>query len=149
MNVKFKHEIDVHAPVELVWSVLSDTNKWPLWFPDVEQLTNLTGLQSGGTFQWHVGDEVGTGEIVSLQEGERLQVVTQLGGKQVTHSFAVTHGGGLFGIGGHATQLEDVMEYDPPGGIIGDFIASGNPKDALKVKHTVEKIKQLAEGQSS
>jgi len=37
------------------------------------------------------------------------------------------------------------MEYDPPGGLIADFIAGGNPKDILKVKHALEKVKGLAE----
>jgi hypothetical protein len=31
-------------------------------------------------------------------------------------------------------------------GFISDFIVGGSPKDLLKVKHTLEKIKGLAEG---
>lgn len=147
MIVKFEQHTDIDAPVETVWSILSDPNKWPLWFPGVEQVANISAVESGGTFQWQQGGATGSGTIAHVGDSE-IQVVTQMGSSQVTHTFGVSRHGGLFGLGGHDTRLNYRMEYDPPGGLIGDFVASGNPVDTLKVKHTLEKVKELAEGQA-
>ena len=79
MKVKFEQHVDVGAPVEVVWSVLADPNKWPLWFPDMEQVSNVSAVQSGGTFQWQKGGAAGSGAIVCVEEGREIQVVTQAG----------------------------------------------------------------------
>lgn len=42
MKVERWHEID--APAELVWSVISDVARWPLWMPTVRQVTPVTPL---------------------------------------------------------------------------------------------------------
>ncbi|HNP87101.1 MAG: SRPBCC family protein [Chloroflexi bacterium SZAS-1] len=147
MIVKFEQHTDIDAPVETVWALITDPARWPLWFPDMSQAPSLSALQSGGSFTWQDGSENGTGSIVHLGDSD-LQVVTHVGDKQVTHTFTVGRHGGLFGVGGHDTRLTYRMEYDPPGSLLGDFIASGNPVDALKVKHTLGKVKELAEGQA-
>jgi hypothetical protein len=36
------------------------------------------------------------------------------------------------------------MEYDPPGGMVGDFVMGSNPVDSMKVKQTLDKVKGLA-----
>lgn len=146
MPVKFDQHIGIDATMDHVWSILTDPNKWPLWFPGMEEVTNFTGVADGSTFQFKQDDHVGTGSIVDVDEGNRrIKVVTQAGGSQVTHTFDVDRAGGVFGIGGNDARLRYTMEYDPPGGFIGDFIASGNPADMLKVKHVLEKVKDLAE----
>lgn len=149
MLVKFEQRIDINAPMETIWSILSDPNTWPLWFPEVEQVTNLRAVESGATFQWQKGGDAGSGSIVHVDDDSlRIKVVTQMGSDQVTHTFDVDRAGGLFGIGGNDARLKYAMEYDPPGGIIGDFIAGGNPADQLRVKQTLEKVRHLAEGQA-
>ena len=147
MIVKFEQHTDIDAPVETVWSIITDAAKWPLWFPGIAQAPNVSAMQSGGTFTWQEGGESGSGSIVHLGDAD-IQVVTQVDNKQVTHTFTVGRHGGLFGMGGNDTRLNYRMEYDPPGGVLGDFVAGGNPVDTLKVKHTLEKVKQLAESQA-
>ncbi len=75
-------------------------------------------------------------------------MITQLGDSQVTHTFDLDRPGGFLRLGGDDTRLRYTMEYDPPGGFLGDFVAGGNPKDLIKVKQTLEKVKGLAEGRA-
>ena len=142
---KFEQHVDINAPVETVWSVLANPNQWPLWFPGIEGVTNLTGVDTGATFQWQSGGETNVGSITRVDPNQRLEVTTQHGTHQATHIFQLAHHGGLFGMGGSGTRLDYTFEYQVPGGIIGDFIVGGNPIDTLKVKHTLDKVKQLAE----
>ncbi len=108
---------------------------------------NVSAVQDGGTFQFKSGGEVSSGAIAGVDATAfKLKVVTQSGGGPVTHMFDVDKSGGFLGMGGNDARLRYTLEYDPPGGFLGDFVAGGNPKDILKVKHTLEKVKGLAEG---
>ena len=141
----FEQHADINAPVETVWSVLANPNQWPLWFPGIAGVSNLSGVDTGATFQFQSGGETDTGAITRVDPNQRLEVTTQHGGHQATHTFQLAHHGGLFGLGSSGTRLDYTFTYTVPGGIIGNFIAGGNPVDTLKVKHTLEKVKQLAE----
>lgn len=146
---KFEQRIKISAPVDTVWAILKDPNTWPLWFTEIGQLTNLSGVQTGSTFQYKSGDDMAAGSIVHVDEEQGIiKVMTQEGSVPVTHSFDVDRRSGIFGIGGNDSQVVYVMEYDPPGGMLSDFIASGNPADLLKLKKTLERIKDLAEKQA-
>lgn len=74
-----------------------------------------------------------------------LKLETRLGDDQRTHSFDIDRSGGFFGLGANDARLRYTLEYDPPGGMLGDFVAGGNPADTLRVKHTLNKLKELAE----
>ena len=144
----FEQHADINAPVDLVWSILANPAQWPLWFPGIEGVTNLSTVDTGATFQFQSGGATNVGTITRVDPNQRLEVTTQHGGHQANHTFQLAHHGGLFGIGGSGTQLDYTFTYSVPGGIIGNFIASGNPVDTLKVKHTLDKVKQLAESEA-
>ena len=147
MAVKFYQHIDINAPPDTVWSILTNLNAWPMWFPDLEQVMNAGAVESGGTFQWRSSGETGAGSIVSVDPAaDRLKIVTQLDDSQVTHGFEVIRSGGAGEISGGNTGLRYTMEFDPPDGFLVDFVAGGNPKDMIKVQLTLEKVKGLAEG---
>jgi hypothetical protein len=157
MTVRFAQSVAIDAAPDVVWSLLIDRSKWPLWFPGVGNTVLAGPAQSGTTFDYQendVGksddetlDVGGTGEITLVDErAMKLQVVTTTGGRQVTHRFDIDRSGGFLGIGANDSKLEYEMEYDPPGGFISDFVASGNPADMLKVKRTLDRFKALAEG---
>lgn len=147
MAVKFEQHTDIDVPADKVWAIISDPSTWPLWFPDIQGTITIGSLDAGASFQWQNGDEVGNGSVVSVDTAaNRLTVITEQGDTPVTHIFDIDRSGGFLGLGGNDVRLKYTMEYDPPGGFISDFIVGGNPKDLLKVKHTLEKVKGLAEG---
>jgi uncharacterized protein YndB with AHSA1/START domain len=145
MAVKFDQQVNMDAPVEAVWSVLTDASTWPMWFTDADEVTGLSAVEDGATFQWRDGDDTGPGSIVEVNpSANRLKVVTMKGGNPVTHTFDVDRAGGMFGVGGNDARLKYTMEYDPPGGMVGDFVMGNNPVDSMKVKRTLDKVKGLA-----
>lgn len=147
--VKFEQHIKINAPVDTVWGILKNPSTWPLWFTEIGQITNLSGVQTGATFQYKSGEDMAAGSIVHVDEEQGvIKVMTQEGSVPVTHSFDVDRRGGIFGIGGNDSQLKYMMEYDPPGGMLSDFVVSGNPADLLKLKKTLERVKDLAEKQA-
>ena len=146
MAVKFDQHIDIDAPAGTVWATLIDPATWPQWLPDVEQVTNVGAVAPGGTFQFQGGGESGSGSITLVDEASyRITIVMQTGAVPETHTFDVDRSGGFLGLGGNDARLKYTLEYDPPGGFLSDFVAGGNPKDMLKVKHTLEMVKGLAE----
>jgi hypothetical protein len=143
MAVKFDQHVDIDAPADTVWATIIDPSTWPQWLPDGEQVTNVSSVAPGGTFQLQGG---GSGSITLVDETTyRLKIVTQTGAVPETHTFDVDRSGGFLGLGGNDARLKYTLEYDPPGGFLSDFAVGGNPKDMLKLKHTLEKVKGLAE----
>ncbi len=146
MAVKFSQHIDIDAPPDLVWALVTDPQKWPLWFEGMEQLSGIDTPSKGAGFNWRKGNANGTGMVVNFDE-PRLIIgfATREGDAERTHSFDIDRSGGFLGIGGNDARLRYTLEYDPPGGMLGDFIAGGNPADMLHVKNTLHKIRDLAE----
>jgi uncharacterized protein YndB with AHSA1/START domain len=144
---RFEQRINIDAPVEKVWGILINPATWEQWFPDVDRVAGLNAVQAGASFQWHSGNDSGSGSIETVDEDRGLiKVTTSADGKPTIHIFDLDRSGGFFGLGGGDTRLTYHREYDMPGGFIGEFVAGGNPADLLKVKHTLEKVKRLAEG---
>jgi len=142
----FDQHTKINAPVDKVWAILTNPSTWEQWFPDVDQVTGLGTVAANTTFQWQRGNEAGSGTIAEVDNDRGLiKVVISHAGNQVTHTFDLDRAGGLFGLGGDDTRLDYRREYHAEGGAIGEFLTGGNPADALAVKHTLEKVKNLAE----
>jgi hypothetical protein len=62
--VTSKHGIDIDAPPEVVWGVLTDFGRWPEWNPDVKSMSFAGPLAPGSEFRW----KAGPGTIVSTLE---------------------------------------------------------------------------------
>lgn len=146
MAVKFEQDVKIDAPPDTVWAILASPLHWPRWFPDLDQVSGLAQVAPGATFDWKDGDDAGSGTVMAAEPQTLLQIETRKDGPPLTHTFHVRPAGGLLGVGANDTQLTYRLEYDPPGGFISDFIAGGNPRDMLKVKGTLDKVKALAKG---
>ena len=144
MLMKLYQHIDIDAPPDTVWNILTNRNTWPIWFPDLEEVTG-GAVEVGGTSRRRSG-EAGAGTIVSVEPtSNSLKVVTQRDESQVTHSFDVVRSGGSLGMCDDITGLRYTLEYEPSGGFLGDFVAGSDFKDFVKTKQTLEKLKNLAE----
>jgi uncharacterized protein YndB with AHSA1/START domain len=74
--VKSRHEIEIAAPPEVVWDVLTDLERWPEWNPAVKSMSFDGPLAPGSEFRW----KAGPGTIVStLQHVEAPRRVSWLG----------------------------------------------------------------------
>lgn len=141
---RFHQEVAIKAPAETVWQIIADSKGWPLWFPAVEGATTLSAVQVGSSFQWQEKGEVNTGRITRSEPGKVLEVVTKEGNRQATHRFELAYRNRL--LGADATEVDYTMEYDAPGGVIGDFIVGGNPIDTNRMRRALERLKDMAEG---
>jgi hypothetical protein len=56
-----RSEIEIAAPPETVWDVLTDIERWPSWNPDVKSMSMEGPVAEGSVFRW----KAGPGEITS------------------------------------------------------------------------------------
>ena len=59
--VRGRAEIDIEAPPQVVWDVLTRFENWPNWNPDVKSMSFPGSLTPGTEFRW----KAGPGTIVS------------------------------------------------------------------------------------
>lgn len=144
---KFEQRVKINAPIETVWAILHNPSTWSNWFPDADLISGLSTLAPGSTFQFQHGSKTGTAVIDRVDEGQGLiRVTTTADGKQETHTFDIDRKGGFLGMG-NDSELKYTLEYDA-GGMLGEFVAGGNPGDSRQVKNTLGRLKDLAERQS-
>jgi uncharacterized membrane protein len=48
-------EIEVAAPPEAVWEVISDIERWPSWNPEVKSVALTGPVAPGSEFRWRAG----------------------------------------------------------------------------------------------
>ena len=62
--VRSKREVEIAAPPEVVWRVLTGFEQWPDWNPDVKSMSFKGSVAPGSEFRW----KSGPGTIVSTLE---------------------------------------------------------------------------------
>jgi len=62
--VRSTAEVEIDAPPQAVWDVLTDFQSWPHWNPDVKSMSFAGPLAPGSEFRW----KAGPGTIVSTLE---------------------------------------------------------------------------------
>lgn len=146
MAVTFNQHVDIDAAPEALWALICDATKWPLWIGQLEQISGIGEAVAGANFQWTHGTTSGTGAVLSV-DGERyiLKLATRLGDDERNHTFDIDRAGGFLGFGAKDSRLRYTYSYETAGGVLGEFVAGGNPADSLLVKNTLQKIKKLAE----
>src|SRR5512140_2603617 len=143
---KFEHEVEIKAPVEKVWQVLTDANRWPQWFPGVDSVSNFGSASPGATLNWASEGRAGQASFANMEPMKRLEVMTQVGNDKDSHVFVLQPGGGFLGHGDNECKVAYTLDTLMGGGILADFVAGGNPADELRVKHTMDRLKKLVEG---
>jgi uncharacterized protein YndB with AHSA1/START domain len=142
---KFEREVEIDAPVEKVWDVLTNQNTWPQWFPGIEEVSNITDVVENSQFTWKDEGRIGQGTIVKVDLLKRLEVITQMGDDRDSHVFTLKPSGGLLGLAKDETKLTYELDTLMGGGIISKFIAGGNPRDTLRVKKAVHALRRTVE----
>lgn len=142
---KFESKMEIDAPVEKVWEVMINPTHWPEWFPGFDSVTNVTSVAKGGTFDWVNEGRTGKGTIRALEPMKRLDILTQMGDDQDAHVFELRQSGGFLGLKADECQVDYTLDTLMGGGILGEFIAGGNPKDALRVQKAMHLFRKLVE----
>jgi hypothetical protein len=62
--VRSAAEVEIDAPPQAVWEVLTDFQNWPHWNPDVKSMSFVGTLAPGSEFRW----KAGPGTILSTLE---------------------------------------------------------------------------------
>jgi uncharacterized membrane protein len=52
--VRRKREVEIAAPPEVVWDVLTGFEQWPDWNPDVKSMSFEGPVAPGSEFRWNV-----------------------------------------------------------------------------------------------
>ena len=65
-------EIEIAAPPELAWGVLTAIDRWPRWNPDVKSATIQGGVEEGAEFKWKAGPGTITSTIQEVDAPRRI-----------------------------------------------------------------------------
>ena len=71
---KFERDVEIDAPIETVWEVLTNPEHWPQWLPGVESVSNVTSLSEGGRVEWTHEGRTGQATIVKMEPPRRLEI---------------------------------------------------------------------------
>lgn len=145
---KFERVEEIDVLPDKVWQVLSNPAAWDEFLPDVADVQAGGPATAGAAFNYTAtGGKPGAAHVVKADANRYLEVLTQVEGHQTRHRFTLApRMSGLLGLGGATgTRVDYVMEYTPPGGFIGAFIAGGNPVDLMKIKAALDKLEKVAE----
>jgi hypothetical protein len=80
-------EIDVDAPVETVWRVLTELEKWPSWNPDVTSMTVDGPLAPGTVFRWKAGPRTIVSTIQRVEPARSVVWSGKTLGVKATHAW--------------------------------------------------------------
>ncbi len=142
---KFEREVEIDAPVEKVWETITNPDLWPEWFPGIDGVANVTSVSEGGSFEWTSEGRTGRGAIVKMEPLKRLEIMTQIGDDRDSHVFVLRPSGGFLGLNADECKVEYTLDTLMGGGILANFVAGGNPKDAMRVKKATHNLRKLAE----
>ncbi|HQV29116.1 MAG TPA: SRPBCC family protein [Thermoflexales bacterium] len=144
---KFERVEEIDVTPDKVWKVIITPDVWDEWMPGITGISGAGPAVVGSSYPYQAGDKTGKATVTRLEPGRMLEIVTEVGGHKTTHHFTLSpRTGGLLGLGGvNGTKVDYVMEYAPAGGILGAFVAGGNPVDLLKVKNALARLENLAE----
>jgi hypothetical protein len=124
---------------------MTNPNHWPQWFPGVDSVSNVTSTSEGGSFEWTNEGRTGYGTIVNMEPMKRLEIMTQMGDDKDAHVFKLRPSGGFLGLGDDECKVEYTLDTLMGGGILGSFVAGGNPRDAMRVKKAMHLLRRLVE----
>jgi hypothetical protein len=67
-----RHEIEIAAPLEVVWVLQTDVVGWPSWNPDITDVASAHPLAPGVTFGWHTAGLAIRSTVYALTERSRI-----------------------------------------------------------------------------
>ena len=142
---KFEREVEIDAPVEKVWQVMTDPKYLDQWFPGAESVSNVRWSGTGGAFDWSADRRTGKATIMSMDPMKRLEIVTQVGDDKDSHVFELRPSGGFLGMNADECKVTYTLDTLMGKGFITNFVAGGNPIDSRRVTKAMNRLRKLVE----
>ena len=139
---KFEREVEIDAPVEKVWQVMTDLSSVDQWFPGVDSVKSSV---PGRSFDWVSEGRTGTAAIVSAEPMKRLEITTKMGDDKDLHVFELKPSGGFLGMNADECKVTYTLDTLMGGGILTNFVAGGNPVDTRRVVKAMNRLRKLVE----
>lgn len=70
-NVKDQHSIIINSPIDQVWSILTDLEKWSEWNPNIKNVV-VEKVEESGNFKWQLDGTKISSQIQSMQAPTQL-----------------------------------------------------------------------------
>lgn len=87
-------ELEIDAPIDKVWAVLTAIEEWPSWNPDVKSVTFDGPFQAGATFRWRAGPGTITSHIEHVDSPRMAAWSGKTLGIRAVHVWRLTAQGG-------------------------------------------------------
>ena len=65
-------EVEIHAPISVVWKIHADINAWKNWHPDISSAVLKGNLAAGSTFEWKSDGYKLNSTIIEAEENNIL-----------------------------------------------------------------------------
>jgi uncharacterized protein YndB with AHSA1/START domain len=84
-------EVEIDAPIEVVWRTLVAIEDWPEWNPDVKSASVDGGLAEGTVFRWKAGPGTITSRVVRLEPPRLIAWTGRTLGIRAQHVWRLEH----------------------------------------------------------
>ncbi len=84
-------EVEIEAPIEVVWGVLAAIERWPAWNPDVRSVTLDGPVAEGTAFSWKAGPGTIKSTIVRLDPPQLITWTGRTLGIDAVHVWRLDH----------------------------------------------------------
>lgn len=91
--VRFTGKIDIVTPIEKVWAIMSDIEKWPEWNHDISSAKLLGKLEPGTSFVWKAGPSTITSLIKEVTPNKTMSWTGKTMGIRATHIWRLEQNG--------------------------------------------------------
>ena len=83
-------EVEIDAPIEAVWRILTAIERWPAWNPDVKSASLDGRVVEGATFRWKAGRSTIGSTVVHLDAPRLIAWTGQTFGIRAVHVWHLT-----------------------------------------------------------
>jgi uncharacterized protein YndB with AHSA1/START domain len=80
-------EIEVAAPPETVWEVISDIERWPTWNPEVKSMALSGRVAPGAEFRWKAGGVSITSRLEEVDPPRKVGWTGKAAGLRARHVY--------------------------------------------------------------
>ncbi|WP_339916785.1 SRPBCC family protein [Yeosuana marina] len=86
--VKSTGKIEIHAPIDKVWQILTSINDWPSWQSEVTQSNLKENLKQGAIFKWKAGGLSFTSQIHTVEPKTKFGWTGKTFGASAIHNWS-------------------------------------------------------------